>query len=190
MENEKIVNVKNRSASVAVYKIPELNIRREFAPGETIAVPLSELQKLMYVAGGREMIANYLQIIDETVTEKLNVKTENEYYMSEEQIIDLLRNGSLEALLDCLDFAPPGVIDLVKTFAVKLPLNDVAKRNAIFEKTGFDVNKAIENDVASKTDETTESESATATAKTASTPKRRVVTNYKPATASTEESQK
>ena len=46
--------------------------------------------------------------------------------------------------MDCLDFAPIGVIDLVKELAVKLKINDISKREAIFEKTGFNVSKAIE----------------------------------------------
>jgi len=45
--------------------------------------------------------------------------------------------------LDCLDFAPEGVRDLIKTFSVMLPLNDVAKREAILNKLGFNVDNAI-----------------------------------------------
>jgi len=39
-----------------------------------------------------------------------------------------MKTGSLDEFLDCLDFAPEGVTDLIKTLAVELPLNDVAKR--------------------------------------------------------------
>lgn len=185
MDN-KLVNVKNRSASVAIYRIPDMNIRREFAPGETMQIPVSELQKLMYIAGGRELLASYLQVTDDAVTENLNIPTEAEYYMSEEQVVELLKTGSLDALLDCLDFAPPGVIDLVKAFAVKLPLNDIAKREAIFKKTGFDVTKAIENDNLSKTEEKTAETAQSAEAPAATTtPKRRVVSNYKSTAAPT-----
>jgi len=41
-------NVKNRSSSMVVYRIPETNLRREFAPGETKRVPFGELEKLTY----------------------------------------------------------------------------------------------------------------------------------------------
>ena len=51
-----IYNVKNRSSSVVVYRIPEDNLRREFAPGETKRIPFSELEKLTYQQGGREML--------------------------------------------------------------------------------------------------------------------------------------
>jgi len=57
----------------------------------------------------------------------------------------LLKTGSLEAFLDCLDFAPIGVIELVKKYAVSLPLTDYEKRKALEAKTGFNVDKAIEN---------------------------------------------
>ena len=50
----------------------------------------------------------------------------------------------MSQFLDCLDFAPQGVIDTIKKVAVQIKLNDVAKRQAIKDKTGFDVTKAIE----------------------------------------------
>ena len=45
---DKYCNVKNRSASVVVYKIPEDGIRRSFAPGETKKISFEELEKLTY----------------------------------------------------------------------------------------------------------------------------------------------
>lgn len=136
-------NVKNRSSSVVVYRIPETNLRREFAPGETKRLPFGELEKLTYQPGGRELLENFLQIVEEKVTNTLNVHRELEYDMSEEQIKDLLLKGSLNAFLDALDFAPIGVIDLIKVLAVQLPLTDLNKRKALKDKTGFDVDRAL-----------------------------------------------
>lgn len=136
-------NVKNRSSSVVVYRIPESNLRREFAPGETKQIPFSELEKLTYQQGGREMLEQFLQIGDEVVTSNLNVHREVEYDMSEAQVAALLKTGSLDAFLDALDFAPIGVVDLIKTLAIQLPLTDLNKRKALKEKTGFDVDKAL-----------------------------------------------
>lgn len=136
-------NVKNRSASTVVYRIPESNLRREFAPGETKQIPFGELEKLTYQQGGREMLEQFLQIVDEAVTSDLNVHREVEYDMSEAQVRDLLLRGSLDAFLDALDFAPIGVIDLIKSMAVSLPLTDLNKRKALKDKTGFDVDKAL-----------------------------------------------
>ena len=36
-----------------------------------------------------------------------------------------------------------GVIDLIKSFAVSLPLTDLNKRKALKDKTGFDVDKVL-----------------------------------------------
>ena len=73
----------------------------------------------------------------------MNVNREVEYNMSEADVKNLLVSGSLDAFLDALDFAPIGVIDLIKSMAVALPLTDISKRKALKEKTGFDVDKAL-----------------------------------------------
>lgn len=143
VDNDRFYNVKNRSSSVVVYNIPEDGIRREFAPGETKRVKFGELEKLSYQAGGRVLISSYLQVTDEQVQDALNIQTEPEYKLSEEQIIRLLKEGSLDEFLDCLDFAPAGVLDLVKDLSTRVPLTDYDKRKALLEKTGFDVDKAI-----------------------------------------------
>lgn len=178
--NNKMYIVKNRSASMVVYKIPEDGIRREFAPGESKKISYNELEKLSYQSGGRTLMANFLQISDETVTENLNIHTEAEYYMSEEQIIELIKNGSLDAFLDCLDYAPVGVIDLLKKYAVSLPVTDINKRKALKDKTGFDVDIAIKNIEAEKAEDAgVEDNKITPIEKTAATTGRRATTNYK-----------
>ncbi len=168
-------NVKNRSSSVVVYSIPESNLRRTFAPGETKRIPFSELEKLTYQPGGRELIANFLQIMEEEVTQDLNIHREPEYNMSEAQVRDLILNGSLDAFLDALDFAPIGVIDLIKSLSVSLPITDFKKREALLKKTGFDVDKAIANDKASK-----ESDESSGILEDVSPNKRRVVQEEAP----------
>lgn len=151
--SEKMYTVKNRSASRVFYKIPEDNIRREFNPGETKRISFEELEKLSYQSGGRELMANFLQIQSEEAISELGMHTEPEYNMTEEQIIDLIKTGSLDAFLDCLDFAPVGVIDLLKKFAVSVPLADYDKRQALKEKTGFDVDIALKNMIAEKAED-------------------------------------
>ena len=183
INQDTMYNVKNRSSSVVVYRIPESNLRREFAPGETKRIPFGELEKLTYQQGGREMLEQFLQIIDEVVTTDLNVHRDVEYNMSESQIRDLLVSGSLDAFLDALDFAPIGVIDLIKTMAVKLPLTDLNKRKALKEKTGFDVDKALVHIEEEKMEEGERITPATPERRvkttTSATPTRRTTTNYK-----------
>ena len=181
--SDTMYNVKNRSSSVVVYRIPETNLRREFQPGETKKIPFGELEKLTYQPGGHTLLEEFLQIVDEAVTDNLNVHREVEYDMSETQIRDLLTHGSLDAFLDALDFAPIGVIDLIKTMSVSLPLEDYNKRKALLEKTGFDVDKAVANLQAEKAEEkTAANESAAPTerrVKPAVQTGRRTAPNYK-----------
>lgn len=146
-------NVKNRSASMVVYRIPEENIRREFQPGETKKITHEELEKLSYRRGGRELMANFLQIQSVEGVKELGIHTEPEYNMSEQDVVELLAKGSLDAFLDALDFAPMGIIDLIKQYAISLPLNDIQKRKALMDKTGFDVTKALEMERQEKMDE-------------------------------------
>lgn len=150
MDNNKMYKVTNRSSCTVSYQIPDGFGFREFAPGQTLEITFDELEKLSYTPGGQNIISKYLLIRDTEVTESLAVHTEPEYYMTEKDIIELLLHGSLDAFLDALDFAPVGVIQIIKDQAVKMKLNDVAKREAILKKTGFDVTKAIQHNAESK----------------------------------------
>ena len=145
MDADTIYIVKNRSDGMVVYSIPEHNIRREFMAGESKKIKYFELEQLSYRPGGRALMTEYLQISDPEVLEDLGVQAEPEYFLSEEQVVDLVKNGSIEAFLDCLDFAPDGIINLIKKYAVELPMTDTQKRRALKTKTGFDVDAAVRN---------------------------------------------
>ena len=174
MDRNTVYNVKNRSAGMVVYRIPEIGIRREFAPGETKRITFDELEKLTFQTGGRTLMNKYLQIEAVEVLNELNLAHEPEYFMSEAQITKLLKEGSMDEFLDCLDFAPVGVIDLIKQIAVKMPLNDVEKRKALLEKTGFNVTTAIDLSAAEKEVEDNKAqERRVKPAETSATPGRR-----------------
>lgn len=145
MDSNTTYLVTNRSASVVVYSIPEDNIRREFQPGETKKIKHGELEKLSYQSGGGLLITNYFLIRSEQAIKDLGVHTEPEYFMTEKEVIELIKTGTLDAWLDCLDFAPNGVIEMIKKLSVSVPLNDHEKRRALKEKTGFDVDAAIKH---------------------------------------------
>ena len=178
INKDTMYNVKNRSASFVVYKIPESNIRREWQPGESKRISFGELEQLSYQPGGKELMANFLQIVNEEVTESFGIRRQPEYDMSEEQVIDLILNGSLDAFLDALDFAPIGVMDLIKKFSVALPIQDIAKRQALKSKTGFDIDKAIANEMADKAAEEAPVDQTLKPAQTG----RRTSTSYKTTT--------
>ena len=146
-------NVKNRSAGVATYKIPKMGIRRTFSPGEVKQISDEELEKLTYRPGGMALLANFLQIMEPEAIAKVGLNPQPEYFMSEQDIAKMMTTGSLDEFLDCLDFAPPGVIDLVKKLSVSLPLGDINKRKALKEKTGFDCDAALKHVMEEKEDE-------------------------------------
>jgi hypothetical protein len=105
---------------------------------------MDELRKLSYISGGKLLLQDYLIVQNQdALRELLSDDVEPEYYYGEEEIKKLLLTGSNDQLLDCLEFAPEGVIGLVKDLAVSLKINDISKRNIILEKTGFNVTNAI-----------------------------------------------
>lgn len=171
LENNTIVKVTNRDNGSIGYTIPDLNnLHREFAPGETKELTVEEMRKLSYIRGGDVLLKEYLTIDNKELIKELLSGVEPEYYYTKEDVKNLLLTGSLDAFKDCLDFAPEGVIDLVKQMAVELNLNDVAKREAILKATGFNVTNAIElRRAAAATEEPKEEKKATGRRVTPST---------------------
>lgn len=143
MESNKTYLVTNRSASILVYSIPEMNIYREYQAGETKKVSHEEIERLSYQTGGDILITQYLLIQDSEAIADLGVHTEPEYFMTEKEVIDLIKNGTMDAWLDFFDFATEGGIDLIKKLSVTVPLTDTEKRKVLKAKTGFDVDAAI-----------------------------------------------
>ena len=138
------VHVTNRGRGAVGYVIPEMNgLRRQFQPGETKRLNFEELEKLSWMPGGRYILENELVIDNQDVIDYLLGGVEPEYFYTEEEVRALLTEGTLDQLRDCLDFAPQGVIQLVKELAVSIPCNDVQKREIILDKTGFDVTNIL-----------------------------------------------
>lgn len=151
----RLVNVLNRGTGEAGYTLPDSGVRRNWTPGEIKKnISVAELEQATYIPGGQKLMQKYLVINDPEVCEYLGLQTEPEYFYTEGDIRTLLANGTLDQLLDCLDFAPTGVIDLIKKIALETKLNDVSKREAIKNATKFDVTAAITNvEYASEKDE-------------------------------------
>lgn len=144
INEKKIVRVTNRDNGHVGYRIPDMNnLVRDFSANETKNITVEELKKLAYISGGPTLIRDYLIIDDAEVVKEVLGEVEPEYYYTEDDVKNLLLTGSLDALKDCLEFAPKGTIDLVKKLAIEMPLNDIAKRKAILEMTGFNVDAAI-----------------------------------------------
>ena len=141
---ENIVSVTNRNNGFTGYTIPDLNITRTFNIGETKKISLDELKQLQFVEGGDYLLKHCLIINDKNALEVLNMSdVEPEYFYTEAEIKELLTNGSLDQLEDALNFAPEGVIEIIKSMAIKMELPDTRKRKLISERTGLNIDSAI-----------------------------------------------
>ena len=145
VDKQKIITLINRGAGRAGYSIPEMGgLHRTFAPNEKKEVTFEEIEKLSWVDGGRAILKDYLIIADEEAAQEILGVVEPEYFYTIREVKKLLEKGSLSQLQDALEFAPEGVIDVIKKEAVESNLNDVAKRQEIQKATHFSVDKAIE----------------------------------------------
>lgn len=144
LEKNTIIKITNRDSGSAGYSIPEMNnLHRQFAAGETKEVPMEEIRALSYLPGGMEILQRCFVIENEEAIAEIYGEVEPEYSYDAEDVKTLLLEGTNDQLLDCLEFAPEGVISLVQSIAVELKLNDVAKRKIIQDKTGFNISAAI-----------------------------------------------
>lgn len=143
--NNTKVTVVNKYGGIVGYTVDDLGVKRTFYPGEKKEISFEELEKLSFTPGGMTILKDFLEIVnDEAIVSLFNKKPEIEYYYTKEDIRNLMLNGTLDQFLDCLDFAPMSVKETIKEMAVDLPLYDMQKRDAIQEKLGFNVTKAIE----------------------------------------------
>lgn len=182
MSENKIVSVMNRSRSTVVYTLDEPAVRRQFAPSQTLKIPVEELEALTYKPGGKNLLDRFLQIQDEEVVSNFLGTVEPEYWLKEENVIKLLQTGTVDELTDCINFAPTGVRDLIKKYAYELPVNDTRKCKVIKDLMGFDVMEALRHKAEVEADEPTveTTKPERLVKKTDETPKRKAATpNYK-----------
>ena len=145
IDKNTLVKVVNKYNGTVGYDVPDLGVHRNFYPNESKDITFEELEKLSFAPGGDAILKDFLEITDENVIKYLFSKeSEPEYHYTKDDIKKLMEVGTLDQFLDCLDFAPESVKEIIKDMAVELPLNDVKKREAIQKQLGFDVTKAIE----------------------------------------------
>lgn len=144
MDKTTLIKITNRFSGNVGYSVPDLGVRRQFMPRETKEVTFEELERLSFTPGGMRILQEYLVVKNKDAVKELLPNVEPEYFYTEEEVKKIMLYGSMDEFLDCLDFAPDGVLDIVKELAVALPLDNMSKRNAIQEKLNFNVTRAIE----------------------------------------------
>lgn len=144
LDKNTLVKLTNRTNGSLSYDVEDLGIRRNFMKDETKEVPMEEIVKLNYSPGGAYMLRECLLIDNEDAIKEVLGQVEPEYYYSRDTVKELLISGTLEQLMDCLDFCPSGVKDMIREEAIEMELPDMRKREIIYEKTGFNITNAIQ----------------------------------------------
>lgn len=138
------MKVYNRSDSNITYTLPELNTRRVFALGECKELDAKELEALWQMDGGTTIIKDYLMVDDEAWVAEHWEDAPIEYFWKSEDVRKCLVEDDLSLFQETLEYAPAGVIDLIKMLAWQIPITDLNKVEAIRQATGFDVLAAID----------------------------------------------
>ena len=144
LNNNDKVRVENRANAIVCYRVPESKIIRRFVAGEIKEIEMGELRQAIQIPGTFRLIESNLIIHNKEAVDELLPNAEPEYFYDKNDVDFLLERGTLDQLKDALDFAPDGVIELIKERAVKNELNDMRKREAILDATNFNVTKAID----------------------------------------------
>lgn len=137
------MKVYNRSDSVVSYSLPELRVRRVFNLGECKELEPAEMEALWQTDGGQILIKQHL-CVDDKEWVSAHWDAPIEYFWKDEDIKICLTEDSIDLFRETLEYAPEGVIDLIKNYAWRLPIHDLNKIEAIKEATGFDVLAAID----------------------------------------------
>lgn len=141
------IQVRNLTDHIIVIPDKEMHRRYEFQPEETKTFDRDTLRRLAYLPGVLYLFRNSLSVRDKDLASEFGVSDdtyEHEYKWSRADIDKCLTTGSLDELLDALDFAPEGVVDTIVQRAIELKLNDMAKRKAIQDKTGKNITSMID----------------------------------------------
>lgn len=137
------MKVYNRSDSNVTYSLPELQTRRVFALGESKDLDAKELEALWQKDGGMILIKNFL-LVDDKEWVAAHWDAPIEYFWKTEDVKKCVLEDSVALFQETLEYAPEGVIDLIKMFAWQLPLGDLNKIEALRQATGFDTLAAID----------------------------------------------
>lgn len=144
LNNTDKIRVENRANAIVCYRVPESKIIRRFVAGEVKEIEMGELRQAVQIPGTRRLIESNLIIHNKEAVNELLPNAEPEYFYDKKDVDFLLERGTLDQLMDALDFAPDGVIELIKERAVQTELNDMRKREAILNATNFNVTGAID----------------------------------------------
>lgn len=137
------MKVINRSAETISYDLPELHIKRHFELNEEKDIPEEELKALWQTLGGNYQIKNLLLVEDkEWVKDHWDAPIE--YFWHAEDVKNCVLHDEPELFEETLDYAPEGVVEMIKEYAWRLPMQDLNKVEILERKTGFNSHLAAQ----------------------------------------------
>lgn len=140
------VEVQNLADHKVVFVDGDNHRRVVFQPQETKKISVEMLNALNFRYGGSVLLQNYLSVKDKDLARSFGVSDDTiEYNWTKTDVDNLLKTGSMDALLDALEFGPDAIKELIASRAVDLKINSVDKRKAITEYTGRDIDAQIKN---------------------------------------------
>ena len=140
------VKVRNMVDYTVGYRIEEDNVRRQFSPHEIKTVTAGELRKLDYTRGGHVLLTSYLAVQNKSLAEEFGIEEDvfsNEYNWDAARVDEVLLSEPIEILQDAMDFAPEGILQLIKDRAIALRLDSMDKRKVISDGMNIDLNNMI-----------------------------------------------
>lgn len=145
MSDTEMIQVRNLVDHIVVIPDQEYHRKYTFQPYETKKIDKETLRRLAYRYGVLYLFRNSLCVEDEELQKDFGIKEDMvEYKWTQKDIDKCLLIGSLDELLDALDFGPEGIKDTLAQRAVDLKINDMAKRKAIQDKTGKNITSMID----------------------------------------------
>lgn len=146
VSDDTLVTIENMVGHDVSYIVSSLGVRRKLMPGVPFQVTAKELRALYGEPGGEVMIRSFIRVKNEQLQREFGIPADQvEYNWTVKDVDDVLLNKEEDYLLDALDFAPEGIVDLILQRAIELELPNMNKRKAIMNKTGVNITKSIEN---------------------------------------------
>lgn len=140
------IQVQNLTAHRVGFSDEDTHRRFIFQGYEKKTIPAEILRRLNYSRGGAVLLREYLSVKNDELAREFGVDVEDivEYNWTAEDVDRVLTTGTVDELLDALDFGPEGIKDLILERGRAIGVTDVNKVKAIKEKTGCDLSHVAE----------------------------------------------
>ena len=137
-ENKKIV-VKSKYNGYASFKPNGTQVSVVWPKSGTVQVLEFKVIRDLYNSAGGEEFINGALLLPEDVVKELGMNAEPEYFYDKETIEEMLEKGTVEQIIDAINFGGSGTAALIKDCAIDGGISDLAKIDAISKEMNIDL---------------------------------------------------